>query len=253
MERVVFLTEPDERQVSCLLNPESVIIRRSAGLKIRSSVGGQVSGNGQTEYPLLYTGGGTTLIDLELLFDITLPESPKSISNVRQLTSEFFAMTESVRQTEFVNHLPTVRMIWGKSWNISAVVTDVAERLDYFTRNGVPQRSWLKMRLRKINNEPFEEEDDMYMAKRNHALTKAFLENPYSIHGLFLTDQNSDILQNTETLHSTDRLDNIADRFYHDPAMWKLLAVFNNIDNPLDNTNSRSIKIPALSELGKMA
>jgi hypothetical protein len=41
-------------------------------------------------------------------------------------------------------------LIWGKSWNIPGIVVAVAERLEHFTAAGVPRRSWLRLRLLRV-------------------------------------------------------------------------------------------------------
>ena len=45
--------------------------------------------------------------------------------------------------------LPVVRLIWGKRWNLPGVVVAAAERLERFTVDGSPQRSWLRLLLRE--------------------------------------------------------------------------------------------------------
>jgi hypothetical protein len=45
-----------------------------------------------------------------------------------------------------------VRFIWGKSWNIPGVVLHVSERLERFNADGAPRRSWLSLRLRRVED-----------------------------------------------------------------------------------------------------
>jgi hypothetical protein len=47
-----------------------------------------------------------------------------------------------------------VRFVWGKSWNVPAVVGAVAERLEQFGPDGVPGRSWLRVRLAEVAHAP---------------------------------------------------------------------------------------------------
>src|SRR5690349_7080966 len=75
MERVAFLVEGTGERIGCLLNPESIIVRRTAGVRPRRSAAGLLTGAALADDPILYTGGGTTEIDLDLLFDVTLPGS----------------------------------------------------------------------------------------------------------------------------------------------------------------------------------
>ena len=60
MERVAFLIEDTNERLSCLLNPENLVVRRIAGVQPRRSAAGQLTGVGLADDPLLYTGGGRT-------------------------------------------------------------------------------------------------------------------------------------------------------------------------------------------------
>ena len=70
MERVTFLVERTGDRIPCLLNPESLEVRRSAGIVRRRGVGGAIIGNPRTDDPLVATGGGVTEYELKLLFDV---------------------------------------------------------------------------------------------------------------------------------------------------------------------------------------
>jgi hypothetical protein len=72
MERVAFMLEDTGERIGCLLNPESLVIRRSAGVQPRRSVSGVLSGAAQQDTPVLFTGGGRTVLELDLLFDINI-------------------------------------------------------------------------------------------------------------------------------------------------------------------------------------
>ena len=75
MERVAFLIERSGARIACMLNPESVVQRRWAGIRPMRSGGGFLTSVGLSDDPLLYTGGGTTELRLDLLFDVSLTES----------------------------------------------------------------------------------------------------------------------------------------------------------------------------------
>ena len=76
MERVTFLVERTGERIPCLLNPEALEVRRSAGVVRRRGAGGAVIGNPRTDDPLVATGGGITDYELKLLFDVDLLASP---------------------------------------------------------------------------------------------------------------------------------------------------------------------------------
>jgi hypothetical protein len=129
-------------------------MRRIAGVRPRRSATGQLTGEGLTDDPLLYTGGGRTELDLDLLFDVTLAGSSISTEDVRDLTLPLWRLAENTDHQEGYGQPPLVRFIWGKSWNIPGVVLAVAERLEYFTPEGMPRRSWLRMRMLRANEPP---------------------------------------------------------------------------------------------------
>src|SRR5262245_14288498 len=94
MERVAFLLPSGER-IGALLNPESLVVRRTAGLRPRSAVGGAITGGGPTDDPILFTGGGTTELLLELLFDVSLLGSSVQTEDVRDLTQPLWRLAEN--------------------------------------------------------------------------------------------------------------------------------------------------------------
>lgn len=150
MERVAFLVEETNERLRCLLNPETLVLRRTAGVRPRQSAAGQVTGIGLADDPLLYTGGGRTELDLDLLFDVTLPGSSVTSEDVRDLTAPLWRLAENSQAAAGAGRPPLVRLIWGKSWNIPGIVVAVAERLEFFTAAGAPRRSWLRLRLLRV-------------------------------------------------------------------------------------------------------
>ena len=254
MERVAFLIEQENQRISCMLNPETVLIRRSAGIKTRTSIGGALTGYNLADDPLLFTGGGSTWIELELLFDVTLPGSTVQTKDVRRLTEPFFSMAENRPDKEQYNKLPLVRLIWGKTWNVPGVVTDVAERLDYFTPEGIPRRSWLKMRMRRIWEPPEEEDTEKGMEKgmKNLLFSPDVLEKLDQSRTDLYQEEISELHKNAETVVTAERLDNLAYRFWGDPSLWKLIALYNGIEDPFATSGAQAIKIPPLTELVKL-
>ncbi len=72
MEKVAFLIEDTGEHIGCLLNPETVVMTRTAGVEARRSSGGRLTGAGLADDPLMFTGGGRTELKLDLLFDVDL-------------------------------------------------------------------------------------------------------------------------------------------------------------------------------------
>ncbi len=254
MERAVFLLEKDNSRIPSLLNPESVTMQRTAGIRLRASSSGPMVTGGSAYDPLLYADGGRTELTLDLLFDVSLvPETapaatPDSVQttapeDVRDLTRPLMVLAEGpVGDSE--QTVPYVRFIWGKAWNLRGVVVAAAERLEYFTETGVPRRSWLRMRF-VVVPEPDAEE-----SQNNNLNSQA----PITL------DPDQDIdLDDLETHRplsdgeageedsSSERLDEIATRFYGSPLLWRLIAEFNNIDDPTEDLSGRTLHIPPKS------
>jgi hypothetical protein len=154
MERVVILIEESNTTVQCLLNPESLVVRRVAGVTGRRSRSGRLTGTGLLDDPLIYTGGGRTELDLHLLFDTSLVESGTRPADVREMTAPLWNLAENRGATDQYGAPSLVRFLWGKAWNVPGVITSIAERLEQFAPSGAPQRSWMKIQLVRVTD-PF--------------------------------------------------------------------------------------------------
>jgi len=95
VERVSFLVEATGTRLSCLLNPETLAVRRLAGVRPRQTASGALTGAELSDDPLLHTGGGRTEIDLDLLFDLSLGGGTVVADDVRDLTRPFWNLAEN--------------------------------------------------------------------------------------------------------------------------------------------------------------
>lgn len=237
------MIEPEDLRISCLLNPETVLIRRNAGIRVRESLGGPISGTGPGDASLLFTGDGHTWIELELLFDVNLPGSSLRTRDVRNLSGIFFTLAENSREIQGVSRPPLVRLVWEKSWNIPGVITHVAERLDCFNAAGVPARSWLKLRMRRVSVEPGEPPVP-YDWINDLETSQAIVER---LESGDVSPGDRDV-----SVPFTERLDLLAHRFYGNPALWRFIAALNRIDDPLEMGVTQTLRIPSLSDLVRM-
>jgi hypothetical protein len=280
MERVAFLVEATGERISCLLNPESLLVRRTAGLAAQRSLGGQATGEGLTDDPLLATGGGSTEMLLDLLFDIYLtgagtgsalgavggaagagagtgagtspgppPGSSPRIADVRDLTGPLWQLAETGRG-EGYGRLPQVLFLWGKAWNVPGVVAAVSERLEHFTPGGVPTRSWLRLRLLRTGEARREPSPP--------AITESLptgviaVPDPAAVPEEQITSYavlGGGLEATGEPGGSGERLDQIAARAYGDPRLWTVLAAFNGIVDPLHLPPGTVLRIPDASLL----
>lgn len=79
MERAAFLVERTGERIPCLLNPDSVVARRYAGVRSAGAPGSRITSPELTDDPLIFTGGGRTEYELDLLFDTSLLPGPATV------------------------------------------------------------------------------------------------------------------------------------------------------------------------------
>lgn len=293
MERVAFLIESTGERVACLLNPQTLVVRRTAGVRPRRSAGGLLSGRRLTDDPLLCTGGGVTELDLDLLFDVTLPDAAPvgapsvaaaananaasslggglvttrngpgadgtaplapAVTDVRALTGPLRQLAENPPDGDDAQNAaapPVVRFVWGKSWNIPGVIVAVAERFEHFTADGDPQRSWLRMRLLRV------EEPATPVAPA--VSPEASLLAPATSPPAELPPEAAAIEPDQLAAHEVlgggvegpggeplggQRMDEIATRYYGTPDAWRFICLFNDIDNPSGVPSGSVLRIP---------
>jgi hypothetical protein len=245
MERVAFLLEETGERLGALLNPDTLVVRRVAGVRQRRSTGGPLTGAGQADDPLLYTGGGRTELELDLLFDVALDGSSVATADVQDLTGPLWDLAENVTGTDGRARPRIVRFVWGKAWNIPGVVSAVSERFERFTESGVPQRSWLRMRLLRVQEGLASPRP---AATGVPALPDGAAPVPGDIDESELTYYEV-VGSESGEVGTGDRLDQIAERFYGDASLWRWLADYNGIVDPLRIPPPRTLVIPPLSAL----
>jgi hypothetical protein len=255
MERAVFVMESDNSHLPCLLNPEGVTIQREAGVRMRTLSSGPIVADGSSHDPLLYTDGGRTELTLDLVFDVSLvsgitqsatPDTvpAPAVEDVRDLTRPLLELAESsTRNPE--NYVTFARFIWGKAWNLRGLVLAIAERLECFTDAGVPQRSWLRMRFVVVPEDAEQSADTGANAglKLPVTLDEVKKIDPDEVLSHFTL---SDAVTSSGD-PSSERMDEIAYHHYGDPTLWRLIAAFNRIDDPLADHSGRLLQVPPAS------
>jgi hypothetical protein len=247
MERVAFIVEATGERLGCLLNPESVVARRTAGIEPRRSGGGKLTGASLSDDPLLYTGGGQTELRLDLLFDLSIGGSSIQTTDVRDLTGPLWDLAENAPGGDGYARPPIVRFVWGKSWNVPGLVTAVAERLEEFNPSGAPRRSWLRLRLLRISDA------DAPVRPRRHQpeFLRAEPPAPELVGDADITIHRVMGAGGSGADASAERLEDIAWRYYGDPAAWRLIAKFNGIGDPTRIAPGTLLRIPAEAALAR--
>jgi hypothetical protein len=241
--RVGFVIESTRQRITALLNPVSLIVSRTAGIVPERTLSGAFSRRGAADAPLLYTGGGRTELNLELLFDAPLHEALRGTApaasadepDVRDMTAPFFMLAEN---SEDSVRLPIVRFIWGKSWNVRGIVAAVSERLEHFTQSGVPQRSWMKMRFLRVLENASASEGQQTVAAAALDTSDAARERA--------RDHVVAGSAGPAAALSGERLDSLASRYYGNPSLWRVLARYNGIDDPARIPPGTTLRIPPI-------
>lgn len=281
---MTFVIERTAARISCLLNPEALETRRTAGILRRRGAGGAVLGNPRTDDPLIATGGGVTDYDLQLLFDVEIANeqrptqpatppvappqasdgedeeatdqdstdaapqdatpllmpTPPQVMDVRSLTQPLWALAETGEPVDGAIAPQRVRFIWGKSWNVPGVVIAVAERLERFDADGVPQRSWLSLRLRRV-----EEQSDTGAPPRQPTTPQFEIDSSGSGGGASPdTDLDSVTLPVDTEGFALDRLDQVAAEYYGDPSLARSIADYNDLDDMLRFGEGDRLRLP---------
>jgi Contractile injection system tube protein len=243
MERVAFLIERTGERLECLLNPATFTFTRQAGVRPMRSLGVALSGVASADDPLVSTGGGRTELTLELLFDVSKQSSARPESSVQALTAPLWNLAENSDDSDGHGSPPLVRFVWGKAWNVPAVVVSVAERFEQFTPEGVPQRSWLKLRLVRCGSPVT-------------AATVAPVPVPLDDESLeqWLQPLPDDQVQVHEVAgeRTTDdsapgqveRIEQLAFRYFGDAALWPVLAAFNGLEDPARMPAGTVLRVP---------
>lgn len=263
MERIAFLIERTGEQLSCLLNPENVVVRRAAGVTARGATTGIITGLTMTDDPLIATGGGSTEIDLDLLFDTEIDNelrprlpaaagdateggvtTPLILPDVRDMTRPIWNLAENGETAEGFGAPPLVRMIWGRAWNIPGVVVSVAEKFERFAADGRPQRSWLRLRLKRVDY-------DVGAAPPRLPATSQF--EPPSLEGAAGDEDRAMRITLTpdENGLPTPRIDEIVAAYYGDPALTHAVLAFNDIADPLDVAEGTILVLPDVASLAE--
>lgn len=247
MERVAFLIEETGERIACLLNPESVVVRRAAGIRPRRSIGGSLGGAELADDVLLFTGGGTTEMFLNLLFDVSLTSADTKVKDVRDLTSPLWNLAENSGAAKTYGEPPRVRFVWGKSWNIPGVVASVSEHLDYFDPRGVPLRSWLRMRfLRAVESGTETSAKAPPLALTSETTPEQLVQQVNKL------SETAGGEVKIHTYAAGERLDQLVRQqygFYGHPALWRLIASYNNISDPLNIPPGTVLQFPPLKAL----
>jgi hypothetical protein len=251
MERVAFLLESTGERIGCMLNPETLLVQRSAGVRPRRAGTGAVAGTGLSDEPLLYTGGGRTTLTLELLFDVSLPGSSVPARDVRALTGPLWNLAENAGPEGGFGRPPVARFVWGKTWNVPGVVADIAEKLEAFGADGAPRRSWVRLRFLRTPEPRLPEIPDLVPGAdvpdaipEEDAPVWETPDEELRVHEVAGGAPPDPETGDAGGQGLGDRLDLLAARYLGSAALWRLLARLNGVDDPSALQPGQVLRVP---------
>lgn len=245
MDRVAFLLEATGERIACLLNPETLTVERTAGLVERAGGAGLFGEGAAGDDPLLATGGGRTAIEMELLFDLGLAGASDSNTGVRALTAPIHALAEASRPKGGRALPQAVRFVWGKAWNVRALVEVLAERFENFAADGSPRRSWMRLRLVRVAEEALPHTSTPTPPPAS--LLRQRATAPAAREAELQSCRVVAPLGSGAAHGTSERLDLVAQREYGNPAYWRLIATFNELDDPGQLDRGARLLLPPAS------
>jgi hypothetical protein len=244
MERVAFLVDGTGERIDCLLNPETLEVQRLAGIRTQGTADGHLPGAGRRDDSLLFTGGGRTELRLDLVFDLDLTDSApaSATADVRALTCRLWTLAEN--SPAGGGRPPLVRLVWGKSWNVPGVVASIAERFDAFGPDGVPRRSWLRLKLVRAGEATEPPVDDLALEPRPGSTVVAAAPSVSAVQVVGAGQP----AEHQPAQRTPVRFDLLAATALGDPQNWRALAEHNDIDHPFDVPAGTILTAPTATE-----
>jgi nucleoid-associated protein YgaU len=194
-------------------NPKELSIQKAAKWERKPSRGAKSAG------PPEFKGADPNKMTLEIFFDATDTLDNTVVQRVEQLFACCVPTEASAGQKKETP--PLVVLHWGKVTTYNAFVTSVQAKFTLFTPDGTPIRATCSVVLEEMPGEPPR-------------------QNPTT---------GSPFARASHVVVSGDTLASIAHAEYGDPRLWRPLAAFNGIDDPMRVPIGSTVLVPAADEL----
>jgi len=168
--------------------------------------------------PLTFGGGGSRQLTLNLFYDVTESVNGKVVKDVREETNKMVALS---RIQKGLDRPPAVVVSWGAApptnsdFPFTGVVHQLTQAFKLFTSDGKPVRA---------------------------DLTVSFTEYLEPKKDLLQTDPEF----TTRLVKRGDTVSSIAAEAYQDPALWRIIAEANELDDPRQLQIGLRLAIPKL-------
>jgi len=196
-------------------NPKELSISKSASWQPGKARDSATTGTPE------FKGADPCKLTLELFFDATDTMDGKVVSLVEQLFRCCVPTDKSLSNPPKPGSPPLVLLRWGSVTSFAGFVTSVQAKYTLFTAEGTPIRATCSVSIQEMPGDPLK-------------------QNPTS---------GGRALTSVRTVVSGDSLASIAYREYGDPTMWRPLAAFNGIDDPLRLRLGATLLLPTADDL----
>ena len=211
LEKLKILDEEDNELVEALINPNQITIVKSVNWRSAPT--------NQRDVPAAqFLHAEAATLSMELFFDTYEEEGGEAQKDVRKHTDKIVSLTAVDGE---LHRPPLCKLVWGQfqfptvKWRLQ----QLNQRFTLFLPGGTPVRA---------------------------VLTCTFIE--------WRSDEDEQKLQNKQsanipksyTVRRGDTLSGIAASQYRDPALWRVIAQANQIDNPRNLTPGQTLRVPAL-------
>lgn len=200
--------------LSFQFNPKEVTIAKTAKWERKTAKGAKKAG------PPEFTGTEPCKLTMEMFFDASESHDTSVVRSVETLFSCCVPTDESIDKKQ--PSPPIVVLHWGEMTSFPAYVASVSAKYTLFTAGGTPIRAACSVALDELPNEPWR-------------------QNPTS---------GSRVVHRAHTMVAGDSLASVAWTEYGDPAQWRRLAEYNEVDDPLRLPTGTVLLVPALADLG---
>lgn len=168
--------------------------------------------------PLQWRGSHPSRLTMTVFLDESDSASGSVLADVESLLSCCAPTPESLERDQ--PSAPYVTFGWGTTTSFTAVVHEVDVTFTLFRNDGQPCRATATLTLEQVELPPLR-------------------QNPTS---------GGTSVTRTYTVVAGDRLPLVAFRMYGDPALWRVLAGANRIDDPLMLRPGHTLVVPALND-----
>ncbi|MEV0292378.1 LysM peptidoglycan-binding domain-containing protein [Nocardia sp. NPDC050710] len=205
---------PRRGQIDFQFNPKELSVTKSAKWNRDAQKGSKKSGVPE------FKGADPAKLTLEMFLDASEKQDTKVVDTVERLFACCIPTDESHDKKKASP--PWVIFHWGGLTGFTAYVSSVAVKYTLFTAGGLPIRGTATVTIEEIAGDQPK-------------------QNPTS---------GSLTARKVHTVIAGDTLASIAWREYGDPALWRAVALANDIDDPMRLRPGAELLIPAAEELG---